>query len=808
MSILQQLIDYLSQPPDSIVYHIVTLLALQATLGLAWSQIRRKPDDALARRLAWASGVIFLSRLLILAVLLAFRGSDETAWLMPPLQSAVDAISVAFFVWALVPRSKRLPLLGTAILVIVIIVIAFLYVTFAGQWRTLVDSGTAQFAYDGTQQATIWIILQLGLLTIGGALVIYGRESQWSLRLAILLMSFVTQGASLLPGEIYGHLEVNITFWNRLGNLIVFPLLAILIYRHTLRSLLTSSSTGRAAVERLVQSLNHSAMVSNSLQPKKTIEAAFKMALGLLPAQIVAIVQVSDRDPKLLQIFARNPGDQQGELNGPLKLRNWSMKADDWPTFDVLLSKQEQVELLAHGPGSRRFHELCKVLSLEMKGALLVQPLRVPEKDIGLLLLGSDHTLAVWPEDEKAIAETLAVFLAQSLFNAQRQHLAPPGLARDVGRELEALKGDLSRVIGQRDEALKQAAKLSDQLSLAQERMNADGQKLHETTQALVLAAQQQDDAHDLERELAGLREALSEAQQSLARAASDETGLNTDWVMRTVTRYSGQLEEAQAKIDALEGRLSQSDVVSTLGRYAGITDQLWTPLTALEGYIDLLLAQAVRDVSPQQESLLRRMRVNVDSMASTVDSLASVGRTSSNNQAGTVLINIREALQQAVYAVNDEIQAKKVKVDIQVQDDLPLQENRGISLNELLTSALSAACIVSSPGGRLLIRAGSLPAGGNNGDRALRGDFLRVSVSDESGARSQVLYARSLAELNVSPNEQKPVELTELARLLDSASRLVSSYGGRSWLDLTGHGGSTLILVMPSSVATTRSEG
>ena len=82
MSLLQQLIQYLSQPPDSIVYHVVTLLALQATLGLAWWQARRSPEDAFARRLAWAAGIILLLRLLILLALFATTGLIEAVALL------------------------------------------------------------------------------------------------------------------------------------------------------------------------------------------------------------------------------------------------------------------------------------------------------------------------------------------------------------------------------------------------------------------------------------------------------------------------------------------------------------------------------------------------------------------------------------------------------------------------------------------------------------------------------------------------------------------------------------------------------
>ena len=71
MSLLQQLVQFLSQPPESLVYHLVTLLALQATFWLALWQLRRMPADSFARRLVWASGGILIGRFIILFASLA-----------------------------------------------------------------------------------------------------------------------------------------------------------------------------------------------------------------------------------------------------------------------------------------------------------------------------------------------------------------------------------------------------------------------------------------------------------------------------------------------------------------------------------------------------------------------------------------------------------------------------------------------------------------------------------------------------------------------------------------------------------------
>ena len=54
MALLQQIIELLSRPPGSVIYHLVTLFALQVVLALAFSRWQRDPNDEAARRMTFA----------------------------------------------------------------------------------------------------------------------------------------------------------------------------------------------------------------------------------------------------------------------------------------------------------------------------------------------------------------------------------------------------------------------------------------------------------------------------------------------------------------------------------------------------------------------------------------------------------------------------------------------------------------------------------------------------------------------------------------------------------------------------------
>jgi signal transduction histidine kinase len=799
MSFFQQLIQYLSQPPDSIVYHIVTLLALQATLGLAWWQTRRSPDDAFARRLAWAAGIILLLRLLVLLALFATTGLVEAVTLLPPLERAVDALSVALVVWALAPQPRNLPHLGSALLLITVVVIIFFYASFALAWQDLVENGVALEGYSGTQQAAVWDILQMILLGIGAALVLVARESQWTLRLAILATLFAAHGLSLWFGGSLGAPNVDISFWARLGNVIAYPMMAVLAYRHNLRNLLPASHMGRPVFEQMVHSLNLSRVVTESLEVDQTSADALAMVSSLVSARFIAIALVNEDRPQHLHLLAQMVDEENIEARSA-ETRSWALKRDDWPSFVLALSQHQQVELLPDGPGARQLHELGRELNLSTLGPMLVEPLVCDSVEIGLLLLSGEKHSSPWPDGMKTLCRALGPYLAQSLYNARRYQMAMAGRAPEFERDKALLVAELSTTSEERDQALNQVAELREQLSATRGKLDADHQRLLETTQALAIAVQRQVKVQRLEAEVDALRESLSEAELALASAAAGEVGLSAEWVMRTVTRYSGELEEAQAQLNAMELQLEQQDSYDSLEDIGRKIRELRTPLTSLGGYTDLLLDKNLGAVSPQQESLLNRMQVNVAKMTKTVDSITGVAIQERLGASDQLRVDVCETIEAAINAVSPELQAKALRVDLHIEDDLPTMLEVGDSFYQLVCQALNGACLVSNDNGRLLVSAAPMNDGGKSGQAPHERQLLRLSVGDDAGEHSHEMYARAVGESSPPQSKRSKKSVAALFTILEDTAKLSSARGGRTWLDLTSARGSTLFLVLPIS--------
>ncbi|MFQ5421813.1 MAG: hypothetical protein ACE5EY_15790, partial [Anaerolineae bacterium] len=67
MSFSQQLFQLVTQPPGSLVYHIITLFTLQAVFALSRSQMGRDYAQQATRKTGWAALAIVIAQLGLMA---------------------------------------------------------------------------------------------------------------------------------------------------------------------------------------------------------------------------------------------------------------------------------------------------------------------------------------------------------------------------------------------------------------------------------------------------------------------------------------------------------------------------------------------------------------------------------------------------------------------------------------------------------------------------------------------------------------------------------------------------------------------
>ncbi|MCB0036911.1 MAG: GAF domain-containing protein, partial [Anaerolineales bacterium] len=408
----EQAIRLVSQSPDNLAYHILTLLAVQAALSIALWQWRQNRQDLFAGRLAGAAATIFLLRI-ILAAILATTNQSDLRLLLPPLERAMDMTITAVIVWALVPSLPSSPRLNEVALFLGLIAIIITYLLAAQEWPQLV---ALNIGYAKTNQAAAWAIAQLATLGVALALLLISRPRDWGIRFFTLLPLGMAHLAHLLGITPNGEFVIDsaLPYWVRLAYLISLPLLAVLAYRHNLAQLLSEQLGTRPIVDQFSDLLGWSSAVIFTPKLEDTLRGSVQFAANLMGANFVAVGIMGDGDN--LNVMSLRPS----ETGGNPMIYRWILKISDWPGMQLSLRQRAAVELLPNGIGARQLFGLYQELGISAAGAMLIEPVFGSRgQQVGLLLLGGAPHLDHWSEDDKVLTPHVAAFIGQAVENAQ-----------------------------------------------------------------------------------------------------------------------------------------------------------------------------------------------------------------------------------------------------------------------------------------------------------------------------------------------------------------------------------------------------
>ena len=118
MSFLQGLIELITVPPGGMIYHLVTLFAIQRILVMAFGYWRRNRRDWTAiRLLVVAAGFFLASILLMLVGGLERIGLLSSNLILPPLERFLTLATLLLTVWAFLSISARQPRVGMGLLI-------------------------------------------------------------------------------------------------------------------------------------------------------------------------------------------------------------------------------------------------------------------------------------------------------------------------------------------------------------------------------------------------------------------------------------------------------------------------------------------------------------------------------------------------------------------------------------------------------------------------------------------------------------------------------------------------------------------
>jgi signal transduction histidine kinase len=282
--------------------------------------------------------------------------------------------------------------------------------------------------------------------------------------------------------------------------------------------------------------------------------------------------------------------------------------------------------------------------------------------------------------------------------------------------------------------------------------------------------------------------------------SALAEGELSADWVTMTISRYSGELEEAQTRIAELEIQLAQRQPEQARGLMTALAQELRTPLTSIGGYADLLLGETQGILGVRQREFLERVRANVERIGLLLEQIVQVAAAPSGgrNLSGVEEVQLQDLVDVAVNTVIMQMRRKSLRLYLDIPADLPPFPANRDAFGQALIHLLSNASQASLNNGAMTIRAqiDALRRPGENGQGS-REEFLHLSVQDSGEGIpaeeiTRVFDAQRRSDMLLIPG------LGDTGAGLQVAQTLVDAHGGRIWVDSQVGVGSTFTVVVP----------
>jgi signal transduction histidine kinase/GAF domain-containing protein len=427
-------LDLLSNPASSLIYHLIVLLVLEAGLVIAWGHWRRSRDawpytvTIQARTQAIAiTGMIGLRVLLVFAGLIANNSPDTfNAW-TPPLERAIDVVSLGLLAWAFVPALRNRQTVGIGLLAVNTLAAGFLYIVLAAVWNNQIAQGNTPLDYNQSGQEWLWTLWQIAII-IGVTVALVKeltREMPPSEENSLSLVAF----GALLLGYLL-HLMVlagiaplygapNIPVWTRLGQLVAYPLLIFTVYQGAISSLSSKSEelrglsqTSLEQIKGLVSLFEASRKISYSLELSDVLEDSTQSIGQALNADQCAIALLEDAQNTQIRLAAiHNPARQgRGEavafpLNEQQAIKHALRRA-----------RQVQINQRDDNPQLRL---LFSLMGSEKTGPIIIQPLIHGDTPLGVLIVGNGTTERRFSASEIQLCRTLADQVTVAIENAR-----------------------------------------------------------------------------------------------------------------------------------------------------------------------------------------------------------------------------------------------------------------------------------------------------------------------------------------------------------------------------------------------------
>ncbi|HID64626.1 MAG TPA: hypothetical protein EYP49_18065 [Anaerolineae bacterium] len=523
VELIKDFVELITTPPGDLVYHLVTLFAIQIVLGIAfghWNRHRR--DPAAVRLLVTGIGFALARTLLMLLAVLNRVGVLSPSVVLPPLERFLDLATLLLTAWAFLPILERYPRLGVALLFLTILIALGAYAAFATLWP---KDEAAGIIYNGYWQETVWELCSMAALVLALLSSLIWRKGDWSLATCLFGLWFTGHVLQFAFPITTSH----VAGWVWLANLAALPLLAGLVYRRALSASLLAGGDAALEVVNVLDAVLH-------IEVARDIEAALKLAVvsiaRALRADMVAIGLSLPGPPRGVRIVALHPST--GAILAQQELR---LRASGHPLLSTALQTNRMQR--AHAPrNDPAVAALYRSLGFERSGPLLVQPLSDGEAALGVMLIGNPLSQRRWTMRDERIVQAVGAALVASLVSERRQK--PP----DLSAELEEALGEAQRLA-------QRTAELEAELERRRQQVEELATRLRLREQEATAPGLTEADVWRKEiGELADARAAL-EAELAEWKARAEQLVGSRDDLQSQLAQVQARLEEAQSQAAA-----------------------------------------------------------------------------------------------------------------------------------------------------------------------------------------------------------------------------------------------------------------
>jgi len=767
-ALFNQILQTLSNPLGSIVFHILVIYSIANAFQSAFSHWRLSKFPQ-ARRTMLGLGLLLAAQLFVFAFSgLGWQQIVNPAASLPTLDRAFTLFTIVWVTWLWgFPEPSR-PADSAFILISVLIGIAM------GLSLLTRPAQASLIAYNATNDDFLWQIASISFILIGSLILDIRHPNGYGNGLAFLTIAFL--------GHI-GHLAIresgDYSGIIRLAYLAAFPILATLVQRFPAPINLPGSrppgiKKDTPVPERRRYSTDpktFNALLSlavESTAPK--VSAAITRAIAqTMLADLCFLIYLTDNKN---QIVIASGYDLIREEN----LEGGSINKSAIPMLTNSLQRGRPLRLPASST-SEDIKGLSDLLGLSAPGHLLSVPIVTPEKDsIGGVLLLSPYSDRLWSAEDQAFLTNIATSLVPIVQRSQKM-TKPEQQDVQTSQTLEMAHNQLAELERRNDELSKQI----EAMNLQSEKDTSKGENV---AALMVVQEESQRTIDQLQKELEFLRgngkRSESQVEKELKATPQD------------VTRLQNQLAESNIKILELEKNDGNSHQKSSEQAevIVSISQELRQPMSSVVGYTDLLLGESVGILGALQRKFVERIKASAERIGSLIDDMIQVTTLETGlTDLKPEPIDINLIIDNALAYTSSQIREKNISMHFDLPKKVaPLHADRE-ALQQILIHLLQNAGAATPIEGNIRLKFKTR----HEKDQ----DYVMLQVTDGGGGIPADDLPRVFTRL-YRANNVLIQGIGDTGVGLSIAKTLTEAQHGRIWVESQPGAGATFSVLLP----------